>query len=228
MEISKPAAWRLANTLHAKGYAVKDPDTKRYMLGLKIVELSASVRYRMEIVKVARPYVEALVESCDETVDLGVYDQGEVVFVDKKESTCSVRMVSSIGRRLPVHCTGTGKALLAFLTDEECQKVVARGLVRYTTNTIVDPRELADELESVRADRYAVDREEFEVGVKCVAAPILNHDGRPVAAISIAGPAARVTDDRIPVLADMVRSVASEIARDLYGEFTPDENALGR
>lgn len=219
MAVSKTVAWRLADTLHERGYAVKDPDTRRYMLGLKVLELSASVRYRLEIVKVARPYIEELVEKCDETVDLGVYDKNEVVFVDKKESTRSVRMVSSIGRRVPLHCTGTGKALLAFLPGSEVDRVVSRGLARYTDNTITTPEDLRRELARIRADGYAVDRQEFEMGVKCVGAPVLNLDGRAVAAISIAGPAARMTDERIPSLAEMVKAAAEGISRDLHGDF---------
>jgi DNA-binding IclR family transcriptional regulator len=219
MAVPKTVAWRLAETLHDRGYAIKDPDTRRYSLGLKVLELSASVRYRLEIVKVARPYIEELVEKCDETVDLGVYDKNEVVFVDKKECTRSVRMVSSIGRRLPLHCTGTGKALLAFLPGGEVDRVISRGLVRYTDNTITEPDELRRELSRVRADGYAVDRQEFEIGVRCVAAPVLDLDGRAVAAISIAGPAARITDERIPALAEMVKEAADGISRDLHGDF---------
>lgn len=226
MAISKTVAWRLADTLHERGYAVKDPDTRRYMLGLKVLELSASVRYRLEIVKVARPYIEELVGKCDETVDLGVYDRNEVVFVDKKESTRSVRMVSSIGRRLPLHCTGTGKALLAFLPDSEIDRVISRGLARYTDNTITTPEDLRRELARIRADGYAVDRQEFEMGVKCVGAPVLNPDGKAVAAISIAGPAARITDERIPALAEMVKAAAEGIARDLHGDFGVIEPGL--
>ena len=173
----------------------------------------------MEIVKVARPYIEELVEKCDETVDLGVYDKNEVVFVDKKESTRSVRMVSSIGKRLPLHCTGTGKALLAFLPESEIDKVISRGLARYTDNTITTPEDLRRELAKIRTDGYAVDRQEFEMGVKCVGAPVLDPDGRAVAAISIAGPAARITDERIPSLAEMVKAAADRISRDLHGDF---------
>lgn len=226
MSIPKTVAWRLVDTLRERGYAVRDPDTRRYMLGLKVLELSASVRYRLEIVKVARPYIEELVEKCDETVDLGVYDRGEVVFVDKKESTRSVRMVSSIGRRLPVHCTGTGKALLAFLPEDEIEKIVSRGVARYTDNTITDPEALLRELVAIRAAGYALDRQEFEVGVKCVGAPILNPDGRAVAAISIAGPAARITDERVPLLAEMVKTAAAGIARDLHGDFGAAESGV--
>ncbi len=223
MGISKTVAWRLAETLRTKGYAVKDPDSRRYRLGLKVLELGTSVRYRLEIVNVARPYIEEIVEKCDETVDLGVYDSCEVVFVDKKESTRTVRMVSSIGRRLPLHCTGTGKALLAFLPEAEVDKVVSRGLARYTENTITDPQSLRRELARVRSDGYATDREEFETGVRCVAAPVLDPHGKAVAAISIAGPADRMADERIPALADLVRAAAEKIARDLHGEFGATE-----
>lgn len=186
MRLHKSTVHRIALTLEKAGFLRRNPTTGAYSLGLKLLELGAVVLNSLELRTQARPHLERLRRDTGHTVHLGILDAGEVVYIDKIEGDTPVRIYSQVGRRAPAHCTGLGKALLAFQPAAVVREVVAtRGLRRYTPETIVSLPQLLAELERVRERGYAVDMAEHEPLVHCVAAPIRDHTSQVIAAVSV-------------------------------------------
>jgi len=184
---------RMLDTLKYWGYVEQDPDTQKYQLGLKVMELGMAKLHQMDLVKESSPYLKELVNQCNETVHLGVLEEGEVLYLAKEESSQTIRMVSYVGKRAPVHCTALGKVLLAYLPEEERRKILdKRGLPRLTEKTITEEKELEKELCRVKEEGFALDRGEHERDVYCIAAPIRNYQRKVIAALSISGPAFRI------------------------------------
>ncbi|HAJ32699.1 MAG TPA: IclR family transcriptional regulator [Candidatus Atribacteria bacterium] len=184
---------RILDTLKHWGYVEQDPNTQRYQLGLKLLELGMAKLHQMDLVREAAPYLKELVKQCNEIVHLGVLEEGEVLYLAKEESSQTIRMISYVGKRAPLHCTALGKVLLTYLSAEERKKILGeKELPRLTENTITDKRELEKELSKVREQGFALDREENEKDVRCIAAPIRNYQGKVIAAISISSPIFRI------------------------------------
>lgn len=216
VQLPKTTVHRLLETLQCEGYVEQNPITRQFLLSSKILELASSFLGRLDVREVARPILMELWQQSQETVHLGLLDNGEVLYVEKLESPHTIRMYSEIGRRAPLHCTGLGKALLANLPAEEIEQIVARrGLQRYTENTLVDQISLLEEIATIRSRGVAFDNEEHEKSVRCVAAPVFDAQGRVIAAISIAGPAFRMTAERQQDLEPYVVKAAQRISRRL-------------
>jgi len=161
---------RILDTLKYRGYVEQDPHTQKYQLGLKALELGMAKLHQMDLVREATPYLRELVKQCNETVHLGVLEDGEVLYLAKEESSQTIRMISYVGKRAPLHCTSLGKVILA--SAEERKKILGKKVFpRFTENTITDKGELEKELGKVREQGFALDREENEKDVRCVAAP---------------------------------------------------------
>jgi len=147
---------------------------------------------------------------------LAVLDKGEVLYIDKRESTKSLRIVSQVGTRLPTHCTGVGKVLLANLPIDQVRRIIAtKGLSRYTKNTITDFRRLEEELNLVRQQGYAMDNEEIMESLRCVAVPLRDHTGKVCAAISVSGPSARFDGEQLESIVDLMVRIGREISASL-------------
>lgn len=214
LNLPKSTTHMIVNTLVHEGILEKDINTNNYQLGLKLFELGNRARSNLEIRKVATPYLKDLNEFFDETVHLTILDNYEVLYVECFESTKRLRTYSVIGVRAPLHCTAVGKAIMAFLPDEEIVKVIEeKGLQRFTQNTITEKELLMKELQKIRKLGYAVDNMEHEEGVRCVGAPLWNHTGNVFASISVSGPSQRLGYEKIPDIAKKVMSVANEISR---------------
>jgi len=193
LELYPSTIHRILDTLKYRGYVEQDPHTQKYQLGLKALELGMAKLHQMDLVREATPYLKELVNQCNETVHLGVLEEGEVLYLAKEESSQTIRMISYVGKRAPLHCTALGKVLLAYLPAEERKKILGkRELPRLTENTITDKRELEKELDKVREQGFALDREENEKDVRCVAAPIRNYQGEVIAAVSVSSPIFRI------------------------------------
>lgn len=212
--VHKSTAYRLVSTLRQFGYVDQDEETEKYFLGLKPLELSSIINERLDIKKIIHPYLEELADKTSETVHLAVREGDEIVYIDKVESRHTIRMYSRIGARAPLYCTALGKCLLAFGPEELVKRWTSKeALSQRTQNTIKSGRELAEELESVKAQGYALDREEFEPGIRCVGVPILNKDGKAIAAISVSIPSFRLTEERLQELIPILiktRDIISE------------------
>jgi DNA-binding IclR family transcriptional regulator len=211
--LSRPTAYRLISTLTARGYLTRDDDDTRYRLGTQALSLSQNILDSLDLPEVARPYLRQLSDISNETVYLSVLDDDEILYVGKAESSQSVRTHTKIGSRNGLHCTAMGKAMLAFLPESDRAELVERlELTAKTAATITDPVALMEELASVRAQKYSVDDEESEEGVRCVGAPVFDHTGRVVAAISASGPAYRLSPRRVTALSTLVMETATEIS----------------
>ncbi|HEY7033571.1 MAG TPA: IclR family transcriptional regulator [Thermomicrobiales bacterium] len=214
---TKSAAYRILANLERRGYVGKDATTARYSLGSRLAYLGQRSLGTFDLRQVARPVLAELNRRFHETVNLGVLEGDEVVYIDMVESHHGLRMAARVGARDFVHSTALGKAMLAFSPPEAIQRRLQRPLPRRTAHTITDPTQLAAELDRVRARRVAEDRAENELGARCVAAPIFDHAGVVIGAISLSSPETRLDDARAAEVAVAVREAAQEITRRLGG-----------
>ena len=213
LQLHKSTVHRLLMILERARFVDREPHTGRYRLGLRLFELGSLAIARFNIRERARRHLERLVFEVDETVHLCVLDAGEVLYVDKIEPSRSVRMASRIGRRNFAHCSAVGKAMLAHLPEREVDEILKQhGLPRLTARTLVTPADLKAELQVTRERGYALDNEEGEEGVRCVAAAILGHNGHPLAALSISAPSFRLPMEKVPAVAVSVCSAARELS----------------
>lgn len=186
LNIHKSSAHRIAVTLANGGLLKWDPYKGTYSLGLMLLELSGVLSNNLEIRSQARPNLEKLHQDTGELVHLVVLDDGEIVYIDKVESKKGIRLYSEIGKRALCHCTALGKAILSGLPNESVRAILKeKGMKRFTQNTIVEIPELIKQLEEVRKNGYALDMEEHEPMIYCLAVPIKDYSGKCIAAVSI-------------------------------------------
>jgi len=219
-QLGMPAATvhRLLTTFEELNFVEQDPEQGLWFVGLKTFTVGNAFLNRRNYVAIARPHMHSLVEQCGETVNLGVIDDGEVVFISQVESQEVMRMIVKLGSRSPIHASGVGKAMLANMPRQRVSKILERrGLTRYTDHSIDNPALLRDELEQIRQQGYALDDEEHAVGLRCVAAAIFDENGQALAAISLSGPKARMVDDRLGELGQAIKQTADEITQALGG-----------
>ena len=205
---------RLTGTLVGLGY-LRQHSAKQYALGPRLIHLGE--RASRLFATWAAPHLTRLVETLGETANLAMLDGDEIVYVAQAPSRHSMRMFTEVGRRVPAHCTAVGKALIAQLAAEEVEGIVLRrGMPAQTENTITTPEQLADELDAVRRQGFAIDDGEQEIGVHCVAVALA--EGTPRLAVSISGPVPRMNDDlvrrAVPVLNRTARDLAVDLAVD--------------
>jgi DNA-binding IclR family transcriptional regulator len=216
LNLPKSTVHEIISTLLDEDILEKDSDRNRYSLGLKLFEWGKRAQANLEISKVAIPSLRGLHEQLDETVHLTVLDGKEVLYTECFESTKRLRTYSVIGVRAPLHCTAVGKAILAYLDDEEVEEVIqSMGLPRFTDNTITDREALNREIRKIRGCGFATDNMEHEEGVRCVGAAVRNHTGEVIGSISVSGPSQRMTAARTEEIATLVMERAAEISRRL-------------
>lgn len=198
----KSSSFGLLRTLHQRQFLDTSDSDGTYHLGPRIASLAAGYLGQLSIVREGAEIVRTVSRKCNETVHLAVLRGTDVLYVAKEEGGGQVRMVSSIGRTIPAHGTGVGKVLLAALTPGELDRLYPPGtrLPASTASTITDRERLLEELAAVRRQGFAFDGGESTIGVKCLAAPVLDVDGNTVAAMSVSVPSPRFTHDRIPQL----------------------------
>ena len=177
----------LLATLAQRKYLWRD-ERSTYHLGLSVFRLGNAFAERLDLRAVGLRVAESVVKECDETVHIGILDGADLVYICKVDSTHSVRMVSRMGGRVPASCTAVGKALLAYLPDSERKPLVGKGLSKLTPNSITEPHVLANQLDEIRASGVAFESGESTPDVSCVAAPVRDHTGSVVAALSISVP----------------------------------------
>jgi len=213
--LAKSTVHRLATTLVEYDILEQNKETGKYRLGLALFELGTMVRRKMDTNSGAQVQIHALADETGETVQLAILDHLSVLYIRIRESRQAVRMSSGLGSRAPAHCTGVGKALIAFQPPEIVQQIIDNGLKRYTQGTITDPERLRAELATIRQKGYAIDDEEIEVGLRCIAAPIRDHSGQVTAAISVAAPVQRMTKRNLQATIPSVIAAADAISRRL-------------
>ena len=210
--INKSTAHRFLKHLERERYLLRT-EAGAYLIGPRLSQLSARGNQEATLQAVARPILWDLWKSTHETVNLGVLDQGTVLYIDVIESPHEFRLSSRVGTRRSVHVTALGKALVAFLPEEVRQTVLdSIAFQPSTPKTIGNLVQFRQELEKIRRQAYAVDDEEAVQGARCVSAPILNSKGAPIAAVSVSGPVTRVTPSLVSALAGAVTSAARSIS----------------
>jgi len=212
--VDKGSASRLASTLARYGYAEKDTATRRYRLGPQVVSLGRSLLLGMPLREAARPFLRQLTERTGECSHLAVLMQGKALYIDQVESPATLRVNVQVGQTAPLHCTALGKILLAYSDLEPPAPLEA-----FTPRTLTDPDRLAKHLAQVRQQGYAVDDEEYDPGVRCVAVPVHDLRGVVVGAIGISGPASRMSRERTAELAAAVVEIGRALSERL--QFTP-------
>ena len=210
--IAKSTAHRLAATLVAEGMLEQARENGKYKLGIALFRLGALMRRRMTVSNEARPYLYELRAKTNESIHLAVLDGTEIMYVYNLESTQAIRMRSDIGVRKPAYCTAEGQAILAFEPPQVVDRVIAAGLTPRTPNTIASPEKFIKALAAIRQRGCAIEDEESELGMVCIAAPIRNDTGDVVAAVGIAGPAARLTKKAVAAFIPHVIATADQVS----------------
>ena len=202
LQLHKSTAHRFLMVLERHRMVERTANGK-FRLGLRLFDFGNRAIEQYDLRDRAQPHLRRLVSETEETAHLALLEAARVIYIDKIEPTRSVRMITRIGASNPVHCTSVGKAIMAFLPPERANEIVRRiRFERLTTRTIASPDALRTELEKTRRRGYAVDDEELEEGLRCIAVPVLDAQRLPVAAVSVSGPSFRVTAAKLPSIAN--------------------------
>ncbi|WP_017186160.1 IclR family transcriptional regulator [Alkalibacillus haloalkaliphilus] len=217
LDVAKSTVHRMLTTLQEKQFVNQNPNNEYYTLGTHILYLSNFVLENFNIRDLARNRIEELSETTGEAIHLCILDEHEIVYIDKVESNQTIRMHSRIGKRAPVHSTGVGKAMLSHLSKAHVEDILARTeMIAFTQNTITTASDMMDELVKIKEQGYSIDNIENEEGIRCVAAPVLNYNAEPIAAISVSGPVSRITVDRVHnELSKLVLEASNDISKKL-------------
>ena len=197
LKLHKNNVFRLLATLEARGYIEQNKATDNYLLGIRCLQIGQNYVQRMGLLRQARPILESVARSANETAVVAVLRNGSAVPLDAVESDQPVRIVSRIGEALPLHCTAVGKVYLAFASEDELRNMLPDGLAKFTDKTISDRQTLLQQLKQIAALGYAVDNGEHAVDVGSVAAPVRDYNGKVVGSIAVAAPRYRFSDERI-------------------------------
>jgi IclR family transcriptional regulator, KDG regulon repressor len=208
--VDKSSASRLMKTLAQHGYVQLEPGTRRYTPGKRLYHISLKMLSLMPLRQYARPYLYRLMQETGECAHTAVYAEGKALVIDDVETETTLRVVSGTGRMIPLHCTALGKVMLAFGGVP-----MPETLPPFTACTLTEVDALSAHLEQVRAQGYALDDEEYDAGIRCLAAPVYNQMGVAIGAIGVSGPTVRVTRERLPLFAEAVIRAARELSAEL-------------
>ena len=219
LQLPKSSVHCLLITLERHCYLNRNERTSRYMFGSKLFSLGNMSLSGLRVRQVAAPHMHTLMKRVGLTVHLAVLEGYEAVLVEKAEPPGLFKLATWLGKRMDVHCTGLGKALIAHVPDEVLTQLVReRGLPRHNDNSISSLKKLKEELQRTREAGYGMDDEEDEIGHRCIGAPIVDEAGQVAAAISISGTILQVREDNSPALAKEVRHAAAAISKSLAGQ----------
>jgi DNA-binding IclR family transcriptional regulator len=213
LSIPKPTAYRIMSTLEGRGYLARNQKSG-YQMTRKFFDLQNKESDEQRLTQAALPAMEKLVDSCRETINLGILDAGEVVVIGTIESPQAIRMSSKVGNRRYLHATALGKVLLSGLSDPEVLRLIRiKRLPRLTPHTLVTRQAVLAEIHKIRKRGYAVDNEENEPGGRCMGAPILGPGEKVVAALSVSAPVFRMKMSRVRGLAPELTEACREITK---------------
>ncbi len=214
--LHKSTVFRLLEALRRHRLVAMDETTGAYRLGLGLFDLGLAAVSRLDVGRCAPPFLDALVAETGETASLGIFEYPEVVYIQRVECAQPLRLPLSAGRRAPAYCTGIGKVILAHLEPARIDRYLNEiPLKPLTSTTLVNGNALRDDLRLIRARGWSLDDEEIFLGLRCVAAPIFDFEGRVVAGVSVAGPTSRIPRDTLAHLSSKVMATAVEISKRL-------------
>lgn len=211
--LNKSTVSRTMATLASEGFVYKDPETKKYRLGLSILSLSGIVNSHMDVYRESQPILNKLVGDIGETAHISILDNLEVVYLQKVECNHPIRFLTHVGKRNPPYCTSSGKVLLAYSDEAVIETVIEKGLQPFTKHTITDPKKFRNHLKQIKEDGFAYSMEELLEGVNSICAPVYDYRGIVIAALSIVGPKQRIQPYKIESYAKKVISAAQEVSR---------------
>jgi IclR family acetate operon transcriptional repressor len=213
--MNKSTVHRLLGTLEKKRFLQRDPSTGLYQLGIRLLQMAYLTLEHNDLRQNAAPFLHRLCEQHRETITLSVLDGSDVIFLDVVESPQRVKLAASTGQRLPAFATAAGKAILAHMPEEAVKKGIERGMQQYTPQTIQSSEIFFQDLYKIRKQGFSISEQEYEEGINAVAAPILDPNGQPLAAITVAGPAYRLLPERMNEIGQAVLATAREIAQEI-------------
>lgn len=213
--INKSTVHRLLASLEGKRFVERDPATGLYRLGLRSLQMAYLALEHNDLRRLAAPFMNRLSQQYRENVNLAVLDGSDVIYIHIIDSPQNVKLAAAIGQRLPSFCTASGKAILAYLSEEKLSHILASGMPGYTPNTIQSPEAYFDAMRRTRERGFAVSEQEYEVGINAVAAPICTGSTEPVASISVAGPSYRFTLRLMLEIGEKMVGIAQEIAKEI-------------
>ena len=224
LDLPKSTIAGLIFTLEQNDYLNQNTVTRKYRLGFKLAERAGVFLDQFDLRRVALPILEELRDSSNESVNLAIRDDQYVTYIERMLGDNMLGMRSEIGKRELIHSTALGKAMLAQLPSDELNKFIAgHNFTPVTPHTITDPNAFLNEMQETLLHGFAADNQENELGGRCVAAPIFDYQGKPVAAISISVPVQRFPEEKISEYGEMVKQAAREISLQL-GANIPEEN----
>ncbi|HZQ94225.1 MAG TPA: IclR family transcriptional regulator [Candidatus Sulfotelmatobacter sp.] len=216
LQIPKSSASYILRTLETQNYLNRDEETGKYRVGLKILSLSRGALSGIDVREVALPIMRHLMEKTNLTCHLAILDGPEAVYIEKVEPQGFIRMDTWVGRRMRVHATSVGKALVAHIPEKKLEKILAeRSMERRTPKTITSAARLLKELEKVRAQGYAVDDEENNLGARCVGAPVFNQQGEIEASLGLSGTIHQVNAQTMPRIIEALKDAARHLSMQL-------------
>ncbi len=213
--LHKATTHRILTTMLNMGFIERTADGQKYRLGNQMIDLGFKVLRRMDLRRESIPLMRKFIEEWDEAIDLSVFQDKQVLYVEVLQSHQTLTIAATVGQRLPAHCTATGKLFLANASEKDLQIVLGNPLQAYTKNTLVTQEKLLQELARIKEMGYAFDREEYEEGIRAVAAPIRNYTGVVIAAISVPAPVGRMSDERMEKISRSICEYAVMISRRL-------------
>ena len=220
----KATLYRLIQTLTHQGMLAYDPDRQTYALGVRLVRLAHAAWATSSLAPLARPYLDELSAETGETIHLAQMDNGQVLYVDKRNAAKPVEMFAQAGKVGPAYCTGVGKAMLAYLSEDEVERAIQRqSFHRFTEHTLDSPEKLRAELQAIRVRGHAYDREEHEPGIICCAVPILSRTGRVIGALSVTSTTSRTTLTELDARAGRIKQTAAQIAAEAESWRFPEQ-----
>lgn len=216
LNIAKSTASRLLNTLVQEDFLKKDERTKKYSLGSKILTLYGTLVSNIEVVKDARSALEELANETSESIQLAQLKGSDIIFIDLVKSTYQLQITSHIGLVYPIHCTSSGKLLLAYQKDEVINEILENDLKKYTSKTITNKKALGEELIKIKNDGYCYIEDEFIEGVVSIAAPIVDKNNNVIASLSLAGPKQRIDYKKTQKYISKVIQAAKKISVNIH------------
>jgi DNA-binding IclR family transcriptional regulator len=215
IDIPKSSVYRYLHTLNQESILEYDPTIKKYMIGFKIFELNATFYHQLDLREIAIPFIKELAEKTKETVYLAALSKYRAICLERIESDFPIRLSIDRGETFPLYAGATAKVLMAYLSNEERDRIIAKGLKKFTKYTIAGPVELKKDLDKIRKCGFAYSDQEFDLGARSVSAPIFNFSSKVVAALSIAGPIYRFNNKKIAEYKDLVIDYSQRISSKL-------------
>lgn len=216
LKIPKSSASYILRVLENRGYLIREKESGKYRLGLKLMSLTRDMLTHIDVRDIARPVMESFVKKVKLSMHLAVLDNGRAVYVEKVEAESFVKMDIWIGHRLPIHTTAIGKVLVSQLLETEIVSILdLRGMERKTTKSITTQKKYLAELNKVREYGFAIDNEENALGVRCVAAPVFDAGGKIIAALGTSSTTMQIDEAHLPTILEMVKTSALRISEQL-------------